>query len=144
MKLYDPALVKLVVCGVTIVGGFAKGSFIEVSQSANDYIKIIGVDGQGTRIRTEDTSGSIRIRLMQTSNASSALSVIRLTDNYSPNGQGVGPTSITDLNGQTFYFAARSWLAKPPDADFADKAGERTWTIETDEFAQFLGGANFV
>ena len=144
MKLFDPAYIKMNVMGIPIVGGYAPGSFVEVRQSAADFIKIMGVDGQGTRIRTEDTSGQIIFHLMHTSDANAALSVIRQGDVYSPNGQAGGPTQILDLNGQSFFFAGRSWLQKPPDAEFGRAAGERTWIVETDDLQQQTTGTNYV
>lgn len=145
MKLYDPALVKLTVCGCQIgPDGFAPGTFIEVAQNEADFVLIMGIDGQGTRIRTENLSGVLRIHLMQTSDSNAILSTIRMKDVYSDNGASVGPTQINDLNGQTAYFAERSWIQKPPDGDFANVSKIRTWVIESDEVTQFVGGANYL
>lgn len=144
MKIYDPTQIQLVICGVPISSGFAPGSFVEVRQTSPSFNLIQGVDGQTTRTKTNDFSARIIVKLMQSSDANTLLSLIWNYDVFAYNGAGVGPSSIKDSGGSTQFVATKSWIEKPPDADFGDKATSREWIIACAQLSRLDGASNQV
>jgi hypothetical protein len=136
-KTYDPKDVCIIV-GPSIIGGYAKGSFVTVSNKADRYSQKTGADGEAVRSRSHDESGSIKIKLQQTSGSNDVLQGWASLDYLSNAGQF--PLMIKDNNGRSLYSALAAWVVKNPDADFADESGDREWTIETDALVSFTGG----
>jgi hypothetical protein len=138
--VYDPNEVSIVVCGIPITGGFAEDTFIEISQDSNDFDDVVGADGDVTRSKTNDRRATITLTLMQSSEANALLSALSNIDRKQSNGAGVGPLMIKDNQGTALFAGEKSWIAKPPDAAFAKKAGPRAWTIRVADLERFDGG----
>lgn len=134
MKLYDPTKVKIVIAGVPIAGGFADGSFVQIKAAADDFSTVVGTDGETTRNALKNRNATVTIRLMQSADANAALSVV---SNLDRSGAFVPlPMLITDLNGNTLYAAAHSWIQRPPDVDYDKEAKEREWVCGTDNLTR--------
>jgi hypothetical protein len=138
--VYDPNEVSIVAAGVPVEGGFADGTFVEVDQDSDDFVDVVGVDGDVTRSKTNDRRGTITITLMQSSQSNAVLSALSNIDRKTGNGAGVGPLLIKDNQGTTLYAAEKSWIAKPPAAGFDKTAGPRAWKIRCADLERFDGG----
>ena len=127
--VFDPDEVSVLAVGVPIDGGWGDGAFIEVIQEADDFVTVVGSDGDVTRSKTNDRRATVNLTLTQGALANSLLSVVSNLDRTSPNGAGVGPLLIKDNQGTTLFEAEHSWVMKPPDVTFDRTATNRVWKI---------------
>lgn len=137
MKTYDPKLVVVIVGGVQITG-FADGTFVTVRRNSDAWSLQMGVDGEGTRSKSNDKSGQIEIQLMQSSQSNVYLSNLALADEL--NNAGLVPAMVKDNGGSSLAVAEQAYIKKTPDGENAREAGPRTWVIETDNLQHFVGG----
>jgi len=136
-KTYNPKKVLLTFGGIPI-SGFAKGTFIKVTPSADTYTKYVGADGEVARAQSSDDTSSVEITLMKTSDSNAYLNTIKESDKLI--GDGVLPLSITDLStGQEVMFWAQAWIKKAPDKEYGDDVPTRNWTFDT---GQATSGSN--
>lgn len=140
VKVYDADQVSLTIAGIPISSGYADGVFLEIEQMAEDFTTKVGTDGEVTRSKTNDARVKVKIHLMQSSDGNSLLSVVNTLDKQTPNGGGIGPLLIKDLQGTSLYACAKSWISKPPDAAFDREASERVWEVTGVLSARLDGG----
>ena len=79
---YDPANV-IVSIGGTPMSGFADGTFVMVSRDEDIFSKVSGADGEVSRAKSNNRSGSLTLTLMQTSMSNDVLSAIAVLDEIS-------------------------------------------------------------
>ncbi len=139
VRSYDPKQVA-VLFGGQAAHGFADGTFVKVGKLTDAFSLKVGVDGEGTRAKSNDNSGFIEITLMMSSSYNDYLSGIALADQAS--NTGVLPASVRDNSGSTVCGALSAWVKRIPDREFTKEPNSVTWRIETDELVQFLGGNN--
>lgn len=138
--VYDPNQIAIVVCGIPIEGGYADGAFVEIEQDSDDFVDVVGTDGDVTRSKTNDRRGTCTLSLMSSSNSNLLLSVLNNLDRSKDNGAGVGPFLVTDLQGTTLFEGEKSWIAKPPNAGFDKTATTRAWKIRIAHLVRVDGG----
>ena len=131
MKFYDPDQIVITFAGIR-VQCFGEDTFVAIARNENSFALKMGVDGEGTRSKSNNKSGTVTLTLMQTSETNARFSALNELDENTPNGAGVGSLRIRDLNGTTLYSAEQAYLEKPADATFAREASEREWVIATD------------
>jgi hypothetical protein len=136
---YDPKNVSMIVGG-KIMHGFGDGTFIKVSRNEQAFNLKVGVDGEGTRAKSNNKSGKFEITLMQSSSSNDILSGYATADELS--NLGAVPVLLRDNNGTTLATALTGWVQKLPDSELAKEITTRTWTIETDALEMFIGGNN--
>lgn len=139
VKTYDPKAVA-VIFGGKIITGFGDGTFVVVERNEQTFNLKVGVDGEGTRAKSNNKSGKITLTLMQSSSSNDDLSAFAAADELS--NTGVAPCLIKDSNGTTVCAAATAWIQKPANVEDAKEVGTRTWVIESDEVDMFVGGNN--
>lgn len=137
MRTYSPKKVQVII-GNAILTGFAKGSFVVVEKKEDDFEPAIGSDGEVARTQSADESGSVTITLMQTSASNDIMTDLRDADKLS--GEDVFPIMIKDGSGRTIVTANEAWIRKVPNSDFADKAKERVWIVDSGAMTHELGG----
>lgn len=137
LKTYDPKQVSLIVGG-KIVSGFGDGTFIVAERNEDTFALKVGVDGEGTRAKTNNKSGRVTVTLMQSSSANDDFSGYAAADEAS-NG-GVVSILLQDNSGRTLCTALNAWVVKMANAEFAKEASEREWIFETEELIMFDGG----
>lgn len=136
-KTYNPKKVSVIVGG-QIISGFTDGNFIKAARNSDMWNMKVGVDGIGTRSKTNDKSGKITITLHQSSPSNDYLSTLAATDEASDTG--AVPVLIRDANGSTLCTCLTGWVKKIADGDFEKEVANRVWIIETDELLLFNGG----
>lgn len=137
VKTYDPKNVSVIVGG-KIVGGFTDGTFINAERNENMFNQKVGVDGIGTRAKSNNRSGKITITLHQSSPSNDDFSAIQIADEQS--NSGVVPVLIRDNSGRTLCSALTAWFQKPANPEFGKEVANRVWVLETDELLIFNGG----
>jgi hypothetical protein len=130
-KRYDSAQVTISICNILINSGYNEGEFITIEQAAPDYEMVVGTDGEVTRSRTNNRSGTLHIKLMQTSVGNTLLTGLSNQGLLAANGADVGAMFINDrISGACTWKAAHCWIAKPPEVTLENKATMRDWTID--------------
>jgi hypothetical protein len=137
VKTYDPKQVTLIVGG-KIVTGFTDGTFILAERNENMFNLKVGVDGIGTRAKSNNQSGKLTITLHQSSNSNDDLSALASADELS--NTGAVPVLMKDSSGRTIVTALTAWIQKYANAEFAKEVANRVWVMETDQLIIFDGG----
>jgi Protein of unknown function (DUF3277) len=138
MKTYDPKLVVITFGGVPL-SGFADGTFIKVSRSADLFTKSVGADGVFVRSKSNDKSGEVSVTLQQTSMSNSILAGFAAQDEAS--NTGVKPLIVTDASGTSKFFSALAYIRKPADSTFAKTVENRDWIFDCDQILMAEGGS---
>ena len=136
-KEYDPKNVSCIVGG-TPIGGFTDGTFIMVERNEDMWNLKVGVDGIGTRAKTNNKSGKITITLHMSSPSNDYLSGLAITDENT--NAGAVPYLQRDNLGTTLVTALTCWVKKMANSDNAKEVNNRVWVLETDEVDMFIGG----
>lgn len=134
---YDPNKI-VITFGSLIITGYADGSFLTIDRANDSFGLVIGSSGEQGRSRSNDRSAVATVKLLQTSLANDALSLILQADEL--NGSGINPFMVKDLRGTTLILAKDAWIIKPPTQDFDRTVGSREWNIQLAEALIFSGG----
>lgn len=140
VREYDSASVFVTVGGAPI-NGFAADSKVLIARNSDAFSLQVGSDGEAARSKSNDRSGRMTIRLLQTSPSNDILSAFALADEVTPGG-AVVPFACKDLNGGSLHTAQTGWIVKKSDADYVVEAGEREWILETDDLKHTVAGNN--
>lgn len=121
--------VNLIV-GVKQIEGFEDGSEIVAERNEDSYTAKVGVDGNVTRSRSNNTMGRITFSLDQFSPSNKYLAALANLDERS--GAGVVPSKIADKSNPDVeqVIATQSWIVKPSSKSFGRESGPREWIIE--------------
>lgn len=136
-KTYDPSQVLLTFNGYNI-SGFADGTFVNVARDEDMWSLQMGTDGEGTRSKSNNRSGTVSFTLMQSSDSNDILSGFAAADELS--NSGMGPLLVKDNSGRSLYAAENAWIQKLPDSEFGREATSREWVLRTDHLQSFVGG----
>lgn len=136
MYSYDPRQLS-VICGGFIIRGFADTQ-VTITRTNAAWELVVGADGEATRVKSNDRSGTITFFLQQSSPSNDELSTLALLDELS--NTGIFPLLIKDNLGSTVAVADTAFIEKFPDAAFGKTAQNREWVLRTDNLNVFLGG----
>lgn len=139
VKTYDPKQVSLIVGG-KIISGFTDGTFILAERNEDMWNLKVGVDGIGTRAKTNNKSGKVTITLHQSSSSNDDLSALAAADELS--NTGAVPLLMRDASGSSLVTALTAWVKKLANAEEGKEVTNRVWVIESDELIMFVGGNN--
>lgn len=123
MRTYDPTEVQ-VNLGTLTITGFADGTFVKVARTTSErYKKKIGAQGEVSRSKVADKSGTISITLKHTSPSNSKLYLL----DKSP---ATFPITVIE-NGEAKFVASatEAWIEKTPDPEFGADEANVEWTI---------------
>ncbi|QBH97295.1 DUF3277 family protein [Limnobaculum zhutongyuii] len=129
-----------VTVGSVLISGFSDGDAISVKRAEELYTLKVGIDGGVARSRNANKSGTIEIKLLQTSKVNDELSDMFYVDNFGEDGSPVLPISITDGNGRTLCSAGQAWLKAVPEITFGKDIGERSWAFDCADLKVYIGG----
>lgn len=136
-RQYDPTNVVLNIGGTDIVG-FAEGSFIEVERNKDAWLTVVGSDGEVTRIKNPDISGTFKVTMNQSSPSNDYLSTLATLDEHTSNGNR--PVYLTDKNGTSKATAKTGWVRKKAKLGFSNANETREWVVETGAVVFDIGG----
>lgn len=138
-RIYDSKKVAVSLAGLPL-GGYADGNFLEITFDSDQFVDVIGTDGEVSRSKANDLRATATIRFMQTSPSNDLLSALLQSDLNSDGGAGIGAFMVTDVQGTTLLLGENAWVVKWPDQNFGREAQERAWTIKVDKLNAFVGG----
>lgn len=137
MKTYDPQQVQVIVGG-RLITGFAEDTFVEVERSEDMWSLKMGVDGEGTRSKSNNKSGQIRITLMSSSPSNAILQGFADADEL--NNGGLVPAMVKDGNGSDLALAEQAYIKKLPTLGKGKEIAGNQWVLETDVLKLNHGG----
>jgi len=137
--LYDPTEYSLNFAGV-IPTGYGEDEFLRVEKLADNFVEVVGTDGEVSRSKVMDKRATITFVLMKTSKTNALLSAIAARDENLPNGAGVGAVFIRDRQGDTVFRAAQAWIVRQPDVSLGKQAQSIEWQIRCAKLIPFIGG----
>lgn len=121
--------------------GYGEGTVITVKATNDSFVIKEGADGTVTRAKTNSRLVEITIKTMQSNGrVNGFLSAILATDEAQPNGAGVGPLNLNDLNGTSKFSASKVWVKKLPDMEWGRDPTEREWTLQGLRSVAVIGG----
>lgn len=138
LHTYDPREIKAAFKNIEI-RGFAKGTFISVKRSSPTWSMQVSADGEVTRVRSRDKTGTIQFTLVAGSACNKQLALVMKSDEQ--NADGIGVVSVRDQNGNDKHISEKAWLVQPPEVDYAEDAGVRVWMIQCTDLDTFSGGS---
>ena len=118
--------------------GFPDGEFISVERSSDTFEKSSGADGFVSRVKLNDTTGTMTLTLAQTSPSNDVLTGFAVVDELT--GAGVLPVSVTDLSGRSLIMSAFGWIRKMPKSSWDKSVGTREWVLDLANLVMFVGG----
>lgn len=136
LRTFDPKEVS-VILGEYIIRGFSD-DMISVVRDNPAWEMVIGSDGESTRVKSNDRSGTITITLQQSSPSNDDLSTLALADELS--NTGLRPFYMKDSLGTSIYTATTCFVEQIPEAAYGKTASDRVWILKTDNLIAFLGG----
>lgn len=140
VRTYDPKGISIIAGGVEL-SGFPDGEFLTVERADVAFRKVSGADGFTSRAKTNDRSGTARLRLKQTSPSNAVLSAFAQLDERT--GRGVFPFIVRDRNSEaTLVFAAAAWVEQLPEMTYSKDIEEREWLIALADVDEFVGGVD--
>ena len=146
---YDPAKIKVSVA-FNEIEGFAE-DMVSIKLNQPNWSLVTGVNGESTRVRNLDTSGTIVLSLLQGSQANNYLSLLAQLD-YNL-GVGVFPVTIMDridagilpdvtagTNSAGFkLFCPKSYIRSLPEVSFGKSHKVRRWEITCSSLFYWVG-----
>lgn len=136
-KTYDPGEV-LVACGGNILGGFSEDGVVEVERAEASFTTHVGADGEVSRTRNRNKSGTIKVKLKQTSASNDILAAYLAADELA--GTGIFPATVQDLLGTTLHFGSNAWVQGQPTHTLDKEEGTVEWTIAVGDLDMNVGG----
>ena len=136
LQTFDPKEVS-VIFGENIIRGFSE-SQVTVTRDNPAWEMVIGADGEATRVKSNDRSGTITITLQQSSPSNDDLSLIANADELS--NAGLRPLYIKDNLGTSLFSAVTAYIEHIPEAAYGKTQNDRVWVIKTDNLIANLGG----
>lgn len=124
---YIPEKVQLIVGGA-IISGYVDGTFINVERANDTFSMRAGADGEVSRAKRGDKTGTVTITLLDTSNSNPILSAFHNLDEET--GNGIIPILIKDDSGTTLIESAESWVRKPAVVELSNENTAREWMID--------------
>lgn len=134
---YDPQKVTLSFAGI-IVTGFAADTFISIERTEDSFSMDVGSQGDVTRVRSRDRTGSVTFTLQAGATVNQLLSSQQQLDELT--GAGTGPMQMKDLNGTTLCTAAISWLRRPANVERASGPSNNEWVLDCETLTMNVGG----
>ena len=110
--------------------GTAEDEFFTAEQGAPSFEYTGGVDGSGTRNKTNNRWVKMSLAYMQGALLNSVLSAAVTNDENTPNGAGVGTFQLLDLSGTALIFCPFAWIVGRPNMGLKRKPSPMKWEIE--------------
>ena len=137
IKTYSSEDVAVIVAGRNVSN--RSDDFCTVAMEEEAFMHSVGSDGEGSRSLNPNRSGTIVIKLKQTSDDNLFLSALHSNDLVTK--LGTFPILVKDTNGNAIYESTEAWITKSADADFNKEVGDREWTIKCNKLIMVNAGS---
>lgn len=138
LPTYSPSDVVISLAGMHTVTGYAGETFIKIIKTARPFEKSRAMNGEISRLYTEDSTYRLELTLMQSSPTNNILSMLYNID--SATRVGKFPLFIRDTRGQTTFLSATTWIEQLPDVTFSNGMEMRTWIFGCADASLNIGG----
>lgn len=138
-RQHDPINIVFTFGGVP-ASGYLEGTFVECERYADAMSMNIGSDGEGTRIKSQNKSGYIKLSLKQDSPFNDYLT--NLANQDEDTSDAVKSALLTDKQGSTIGKASKAWIKRKPKVVFSNGVEGREWTFDTVNLVLDVGGQN--
>ena len=126
LKTYDLSKVIVTVNGLPIVGG-ADGDKIAIERATDDWTLTVGADGETTRSKQNNASGTITLTLQYGADANSVLSALQKLDDST--GFGTFAIVVNDTLGLSLCSSTDAFIMRPPALTYGRDVGQVEWSI---------------
>lgn len=138
LRNYDPNDVFAIFSGHRI-RMLMDGTPIEAEKTEDTFTVLVGINGDGTRSRTRNGTGTATIRTQHSSPSNDILSAIHQED--LDFGSGIRPLMIKDNNGTTLLDATQAWVMKMPKIERSNVVSPVEWVFTVFDYNVFVGGS---
>ena len=132
MQQYSADNVSIIVDGTPITG-FAEGAFVDVARAVESATLYMGADGKGAMVINPNKSGTVTIRLAQTSLSNAFLTALEAV-------KSVFPIIVKDTNGNSLHTGAKAFISSMPTSSYAQELNSREWVIMVESLIHIEGG----
>lgn len=133
---YTPSQVKLIIGGYTVMGWDS----ISISRTKRGFNSVEGIRGQNTRVQNLDTSATITVPLIQTSQSNDVFTEIHRLDLI--NGTGRLSLMLKDNSGNSVFSSDEAYILGYPDVAYSDDIEMRVWAIFCQSTTTYLVNGN--
>lgn len=138
LNTYSPSDVIVSLAGLHTIVGYADGPFIRIVKETKPFEKARAMNGEVSRIYSEEEVFRVEITLMQSSPSNNVLSMLYNIDRASRVGKF--PLFIKDTRGQTTFLSATTWIEQIPDVVFGTNLSTYTWVFGCSDAAIMIAG----
>jgi hypothetical protein len=125
--------------GINIDSGWGEDTYITVDNDADAFTYIVGTDGSVNRSKTLNKVKKVSFFLQKSSKFNDLLSALHIVDVAAPNGAGIVPAALKDLNGTTTLIAQHGWIAAFPKVENARAQKDNEWMFVLADADMFVG-----
>lgn len=123
VNCYSPSDVILIIAGYQVTGWES----ITITRRMDSFIPVYGIRGKHTTVPSGDTSATITIPLLQTSQSNDVFSSILGLDEI--NGTGKLNMSLVDNSGDSVFYSDEARILGYPEVVFSGNFSYRAWRI---------------
>lgn len=134
MKNYDSNQVKLTIGNRPINSGRAEGEFVTTEMAAPLNTRTVGADGEVTVSKSNNQSGTLKVKLLQTSDGHRLLSQLYAVAVVTP-GTTAMAFELRDIAGGLLEHGS-CWFEQAPPSSYGAVASEREWTFGVDKLTR--------
>jgi len=138
LTTYSPSDVIVSIAGLHTVTGYPDGVFVKIQKDTKPFEKTRAMNGEISRIYSQDDGFRLELTLMQSSPSNNVLSVLYNVDLATRIGKF--PVIIKDSKGQTNFISLTTWIEQLPDVTFSNGMELRTWVFGCADATIFVGG----
>lgn len=139
ISTYSPKDVVISIAAMHTVTGYADGTFIKIRKEMKPFEKTRAMDGEISRIYSQDDVYTVELSLMQSSPSHDVLSMLYNVDVATRMGKF--PIGIRDFKGRTTFAAATAWIEQIPDVTYSNNLEVWTWKFGCSDVFLAIGGA---
>lgn len=133
---YSPSDVSLSFGGYSVVGW----DNITISRTSPSFTTVKGIRGKHTRVPSGDTSATITLSIIQTSQSNDVLSEVHRLD--IENGTGRLSITLKDGSGASVFSSDEAYIINYPETTYSGNLEMRNWTIFCQTTRSFIVAGN--
>lgn len=134
---YSPKDVILIIAGYQVTGW----EKISISRTRKSFTTIPGIRGKNTRTVSRDTSATLSVSILQTSQSNEVLNYIHELDIDESTGRL--PVTLKDMSGKSVFSSDQAYITGYPFVAYSGQFEYRAWEIfcETTRTFQITGNS---
>lgn len=136
VNTYSPKDVILTISGYQLTGWQS----ITINRTVKGFTVVRGIRGKNTRVKNVDTSATINISLLQTSQGNDVLSYIHDLDLDEGTARIV--LTLKDKSGRSVFSSNEAYITGYPTATFSGQFEYRNWEIFAQTTSTYTVGGN--